>query len=84
MLQGGGQSKGGLHWNVTEQVRLFPALLQFVGSVVEHLLVTVADLLHLQPVDLTPQTDELTGQTVVLDLHLPLGWEQREEGGDSG
>lgn len=71
VFEGGGQGEGGLHGDVAQQVGLLAALLQLVGGVVQHLLVPVADLLHLQPVDLPPQADELTGQAVVLDLHLP-------------
>lgn len=76
MFERGGQSEGGLHGDVTQQVRLLTALLQLVRGVVQHLLVAVAHLLHFQPVDLPAQADQLTGQAVVLNLHLPLRREQ--------
>lgn len=76
MFERGGQSESGLHGDVTQQIRLLATLLQLVGGVVQHLLVAVAHLLHFQPVDLAAETDQLTGQKVVLDLHLPL----REQG----
>ena len=82
VFQRGGQSKCGLHGDVTQKVRLLLALLQLIRRIVQHLLVSVTDLLHFQPVDLHTQTDQLTGQTVVLDLHLPLEKEQRVEGGE--
>ncbi|TNN83126.1 hypothetical protein EYF80_006733 [Liparis tanakae] len=44
-----------------------------------HLLVALAHLLHFEPVDLAAQADQLPGQAVVLDLHVPL-----EEGGGGG
>lgn len=72
VFEGGGQGEGCLHGDVTQQIRLFLALLQLVRRVVQHLLVPVADLLHLQPVDLPTQADQLAGQAVILDLHLPL------------
>lgn len=72
MFERRGQSEGRLHGDVTEQVGLLAALLQLVRGVVQHLFVAVAHLLHLQPVDLPAQADQLPGQDVVLDLHLPL------------
>lgn len=74
MFQRGGQSEGSLHGDITQQIRLLATLLQLVGGVVQHLLVAVAHLLHFQPMDLPAQADQLTGQTVVLNLHLPLRW----------
>lgn len=81
VFQRGGQGEGGLHGDVAQQVRLLAALLQLVCGVVQHLLVPVAHLLHFQPVDLPAQTNQLTGQTVVLHLHLPL---RTEQGGMKG
>lgn len=78
MFERGGQGESCLHGDVTQQVGLLPALLQLVGGVVQHFLVAVAHLLHLQPVDLPAQADELAGQAVILDLHLPL-WIQKQE-----
>lgn len=67
-----GQGEGSLHGDVAQQVGLLAALLQLVRGVVQHLFVTVAHLLHLEPVDLPTQTDQLPGQAVVLDLHVSL------------
>lgn len=78
MFERGGQGESCLHGDVAQQVGLLPALLQLVGGVVQHLLVAVAHLLHLQPVDLPAQADELAGQAVILDLHLPL-WIQKQD-----
>lgn len=72
VFERGGQGESCLHGDVAQQIRLFPALLQLVRGVVQHLLVPVANLLHLQPVDLPAQADQLAGQAVILDLHLPL------------
>lgn len=72
VLERRGEGECGLQGDVAEQVRLLVALLQLVRGVVQHLLVPVAHLLHLEPVDLGAQVDELAGQAVVLDLHLPL------------
>lgn len=70
VFEGGGEGEGSLHGDVTEQVRLLATLLQLVGGVVQHLLVAVTHLLHLQPVDLHTQADQLPSQTVVLEPHL--------------
>lgn len=78
MFEWGGQSEGSLHRDVTQQVRFLAALLQLVRCIVQHLLVAVAHLLHFQPVDLPTQVDQLAGQTVVLNLHLPLRVERLE------
>lgn len=59
VFEGGGEGEGSLHGDVTEQVRLLATLLQLVGGVVQHLLVAVTHLLHLQPVDLHTQADQL-------------------------
>jgi len=72
MFERRGQSEGGLHGDVAQQVRLLAALLQLVRGVVQHLLVALAHLLHFEPVDLAAQADQLPGQAVVLDLHVPL------------
>lgn len=77
VLERGGQGECGLHGDVAQQVRLLAALLQLVRRVVQHLLVSVAHLLHFQPVDLPAQVDQLAGQAVVLDLHLPLSMRSR-------
>lgn len=67
-----GQGEGSLHGDVAQQVGLLAALLQLVRGVVQHLFVAVAHLLHLEPVDLPAQADQLPGQAVVLDLHVSL------------
>lgn len=77
MFERGGQSEGCLHGDVAQQVRLLTALLQLVRCVVQHLLMAIAHLLHFQSVDLPTQADQLTGQTVVLKLHLSLRGKQR-------
>jgi hypothetical protein len=41
----------------------------------------VTHLLHLQPVDLHTQTDQLARQTVILEPHLPLYDKEGKERG---
>lgn len=72
VLERHGEEEGGLRRDVAEQVRVFLAALKAEGSVVQHLLVLVAGLLHLQPVQLRPQAHQLLRQALVCSLHLPL------------
>lgn len=72
MFERGGQSEGSFHRDVTQQVRFLTALLQLIRCIVQHLLMAVTHLLHFEPVNLCTQADQLTGQAVVLNLHLPL------------
>lgn len=72
MFQWGGQSKGGFHGDVTQQIGLLAALLQLIRRIVQHFFVALTHLLYFQLVDLPTKMDQLTGQMVVLVLHLPL------------
>jgi len=81
VLEWHGEQEGSLGGDVAEQVRVFLAALEAEGSVVQHLLVLVAGLLHLQPVELRPQPHQLLRQALVRSLHLPL---HRETGVRAG
>lgn len=72
VLERHGEQEGSLGRDVTEQVRVFLAALEAEGSVVQHLLVLVAGLLHLQLVQLRPQAHQLLRQALICSLHLPL------------
>lgn len=79
VLEGGGQQEGCPRRDVAQQVRVLLAAFQLKGDVVQHLLVLVAGLLHLEPVDLAPEGHQLPCQLVVQGLHFSLG-RKREEG----
>lgn len=72
VLERCGQGEGGLERHVTQQVTLLTPLLKLERRVIQHLPMSIAHTLHLQPVQLTTQTDQLTRQPLVLQLHLPL------------
>lgn len=55
VLEGCGQEERHLGWDVTQQVRVLFTALQLEGGVVQHLLVLVTGLFHLQSVDLSTQ-----------------------------
>lgn len=74
VLERHGEQEGGLGWDGAEQIRVLLAALEAEGGVVQHLLVPVADLLHLQPVQLCPQAHQLLCQALVCSLQLLL-WE---------
>lgn len=75
-LSGVESRKAALGGDGAEQVRVFLAALEAEGGVVQHLLVLVAGLLHLQPVQPRPQPHQLLRQALVQSLHFPLRGEK--------
>lgn len=70
VLERHGEQEGSLGRDGAEQIRVLLAALEAEGGIVQHLLVPVADLLHLQPVQLCPQTHQLLCQALVCSLQL--------------
>lgn len=67
-----GKAEGGCQRGVAEEVGQLIALLQLIGSIVEHPPVQAAGLLNLQLVDVSTEAHELPGQLLVLEPHLCL------------